>query len=243
MVRFLVFVDNPIFLELLGVMNKFLTMQTSGHFTIYGNTIAETDTTVTIVASPQSPLDRRLIQQFFELRSTVFIDQLGWKSLTKVSKSEVDEYDDDSVFFVFIISKPTKTILAGMRVGPTDKESYRSPLALNPSSYMIRDAHLGRLEEFTSPLCYRDPPQSDEAIELTRLISTHPSNLEALVLDSSKMFAENGITECFILASPTFLRWGRRLGFVVTRRSDDLGEGRAKFCAMSYNPKKDVSNV
>lgn len=103
----------------------------------------------------------QLLLEQFTLRKRVFIDNLGWKLSTK-GHAEVDQYD--TPYASYCLVENAGKLVASARVLPTDVE-------LGGTSYMIRDASLGRLGSDLPPhLCSNfKPPVSAKVWEATRL--------------------------------------------------------------------------
>lgn len=97
----------------------------------------------------------------FQLRKVVFIDDLKWNLTTK-GIAEVDQYDTPFASYCIVVQDGQ--LVASLRVLPTNIE-------LGTTSYMIRDASLGRLGADLPPeMCSGfSPPCSASVWEATRL--------------------------------------------------------------------------
>ena len=189
-----------------------------------------------VSVDPMDPDNHSILHDFFKLRNETFIEKLDWSDLVSAGGAEVDEYDTDTAEYLLLLSKSDRSILAGMRVGQTNDEYYASALSDNPTSYMIRDAFLGRLGTIPAGICFSAPPTNAKTVELTRLISTKAEHLRTLITESSRYLAYIGVAQCLILASPTFLRLGKMLGFEPKAIGPIQGVGKQRYVAMSYNP-------
>jgi len=100
------------------------------------------------------------VEQFL-LRKRVFIDGLEWNLATK-GQAEVDQYD--TPYASYCLVEKDGRLVASARIIPTNVE-------LGATSYMIRDASLGRLGTDLPPeLCANfTPPVSPTTWEATRL--------------------------------------------------------------------------
>ena len=103
----------------------------------------------------------RLLVEQFDLRREVFIDGYGWQLATK-GTAEVDQYD--TPFAHYCLVEDEGKLVASARILPTNVE-------MGGTSYMIRDAYLGRLGKDLPPeICAQFiPPSSDKVWEATRL--------------------------------------------------------------------------
>lgn len=104
---------------------------------------------------------RPFIVEQFKLRQRIFVEQMGWQ-LNTCSLGEVDQYD--TPLARYCVTTSNGKVVASARLLPMNRE-------LGPTSYMIRDASLGRLLPDLPPdICGDFPAHLDgEAWEATRL--------------------------------------------------------------------------
>ena len=82
---------------------------------------------------------------FHKLRNTVFMEEMGWE-LNEIDGEEYDEYDCRGAEYVIAIDRITQEVVGGARLLPTTLEFYASSISIDPTTYMIADAHAGTLE-------------------------------------------------------------------------------------------------
>lgn len=189
-----------------------------------------------LVVSPLSGFQDSLLSKFFALRSAIFVTALGWAGVSEAKGFEVDEYDLSTTYYILMLEKKSRCIVAGLRVCPTHHEQVVSPISDHPTSYMIRDAYLGRLEGIPSTICSEAPPAKPTAVELSRLISRNPRCLRPLIVTSSLFLSNAGISLCLLLASPAFLRLGRQWGFRPYTLGPVQETPDGKYQAIAYDP-------
>lgn len=148
---------------------------------------------------------------FSELRKATFIDSLGW-DLHDIQGQEFDQYDCSWAVYVIVEESETGKVVGGARLLRTDQESYISQLDEEPSSYMIRDAFLGRLEGLPSSVTFQPPPQDPLVWELTRLVAT-PDVVKEIFFAVNDYLATQAATTCLALSSPSLFKLAKRMGF------------------------------
>lgn len=151
---------------------------------------------------------KKLISEFQRLRKRIFVEDMGWE-IPHDDDLETEEYD--CAQSVYLIAHDTKFggVLGGARLLRTTHVSIESA-----TSYMIRDAYLGRLAGIPGTICENEPPQNENIWELTRIISFGQTNLGPKILQAANDFlASQGADECLFLGSPAFMRMARSMGF------------------------------
>ncbi|QEP30439.1 acyl-homoserine-lactone synthase [Pukyongiella litopenaei] len=157
--------------------------------------------------------DRHHLDQYYQLRKSVFIDSMDW-SLTDAAGYEFDEYDCLSAAYVVAIDTSCGRVVGGARLLPTTREDYCCPLSEHPSSYMIRDAYLERIDGIPSNLCYMLPPVKDDVWELTRFVSTGTKRVGHHILKKANEYlSHRGASQCLFLGPPSFMRMAKMMGF------------------------------
>lgn len=149
-----------------------------------------------------------LIDEFHHLRKRIFVEDMGWQ-VPVDDDFEIEQYDCAET--VYLIAHDTKFggVLGGARLLNTSHTS-----ADGSTSYMIRDAYLGRLPGIPATICSKAPPRGDDVWELTRIISFGQTNLGPKILQVANEFlADQAARTCLFLGSPAFMRMARSMGF------------------------------
>jgi len=166
---------------------------------------------------------------FLRLRKEVFVDQLGW-DVPHNSDVEMDQYDTPLAHYS-IVSKDGK-VIGGARAMPTTA-------IWGPNTYMLRDAHLGKLEHIPAEVLPEDIA-SDSVWECTRLVISdtvctqieRTSCLRLIVDGLVERAMDRGADEMICLSSLALMRALRQLGYNVSRmgaiyRNDEDGRSYA----------------
>lgn len=105
---------------------------------------------------------KSLLKEQFRLRKRIFIDGLHWQ-LPTLNELEIDQYDTPAASYCLAVDDHGK-LLSSARLLRTDRE-------LGPTTYMIRDTKLGKLEPgLPRALCDGfDAPVCKHTWEATRL--------------------------------------------------------------------------
>ncbi|MEM9128301.1 MAG: acyl-homoserine-lactone synthase [Pseudomonadota bacterium] len=183
--------------------------------------------------------DARYIHKFHSLRNNVFIGKMKWslseiRSVNGALAIELDEYDCHLTKYVLAVDKRTDEVIGGARLLRTDREEFASPICEYPSSYMIRDAYLNRLEGLPTNLCFSDPPQDKSIWELTRFVSTGNLRVGQKILKSvNDYLCEIGAKECLFLGPVTFMRMAKMMGFSPVALGHMVANEEATFLAFS----------
>jgi acyl homoserine lactone synthase len=178
--------------------------------------------------------DKSLFQKYLALRKLVFVDKMGWQGLTDAGDVELDEYDHSQAIYV-ICHDTSGNVLGGARLLQTNQESTVSAFSEHPTSYMIRDAALGRLEELPSELCDREPPQDPNVIELTRLIAEQPGVAAEILKTVNTYMVQRKQQSCLFLGRPSFMRMASMMGFDPKPLGPVQGNASGRFVAFSCN--------
>lgn len=147
------------------------------------------------------------ILAFSKARQSAFIDSLGWD----IDGEDFDQYDSAGAVYVIVEETETGKVVGGARLLRTDQESYISQLDEEPSSYVIRDAFLGRLDDLPSSVTFHPPPQDPLIWELTRLVAK-PELAETVLLAVNEYLATQAATDCLVLSSPSLLKLAGEIG-------------------------------
>lgn len=183
--------------------------------------------------------DARYIHKFHSLRNEIFIGKMGWslsevRSVNGALAVELDEYDCHLTKYVLAIDTRTDTVLGGARLLRTDREEFVSPICEHPSSYMIRDAFLDRLEGLPANLCFSAPPQDKSIWELTRFVSTGNLRVGQRILKTvNEYLCEIGAKECLFLGPVSFMRMAKMMGFSPKPLGHMVANEEATFLAFS----------
>lgn len=158
------------------------------------------------------------VRDFYRLRKTVFMDGMGW-DLQDIAGREVDQYDCAWAVYILVKDVESGEVVGGARMLRTDREEYLSQLDEEPTSYMLRDAYLGRIDELPQDLCFLEPPSDPNIWELTRLAATGRAG-EQLMLAVNDFLAEQGARQCLAMGSQLVFRVAKKLGF----RPEPIGD-------------------
>lgn len=194
-------------------------------------------TTLAIPFGSSSRDDQEKVRAFGRLRKTVFMDDLSW-DLHSVKDAEWDQYDCSWAVYILIENDETGEIVGGARLLRTDQEDYISQLDEHPTSYMLRDAFLGRLEGLPSSVTFAAPPQDELVWELTRLTAT-PEVSQMVMRAVDQYLATQGATECLALSTPIVMRIARNMGFspepLGAMQSNETGRFQAFRCYVTHD--------
>lgn len=182
------------------------------------------------------PEHHKKLSNFYRLRKTVFIDQLGW-DLHEIQGAELDQYDCAWAVYVLVENAETGEIEGGARLLRTDREAFISQLDEDPTSYMIRDAFLGRLDGLPSSVTFQAPPQDPCVWELTRL-AAKPEVSKHVMLAVNDFLVTQSATECLALSAPVLFKVAKKMGFdpepIGAMQSNESGSFLAFRCHVNY---------
>ncbi|WP_415183262.1 acyl-homoserine-lactone synthase [Phaeovulum sp.] len=162
---------------------------------------------------------------FLALRKQIFVDQLGW-DVPHNGTVEMDQYDTPVAHYSVVIHNGR--VVGGARAMPTTA-------LWGPHSYMLRDAHLGKLDHIPPEILPRDIA-TPEVWECTRLVisdslkaqKTRATCLRLIVDGLVTRARGNGAREMICLSSLALMRALRQTGYDVHRygptyRNDEDG--------------------
>lgn len=185
-----------------------------------------------IVTWSNTHLHGDLWYQHLCLRKQLFVDSMGW-DIPHNSKCEWDQYDTANT--IYAITHRDNQVTAASRMNPC---SFSTPT----SSYMIRDASLGRLPGIPpSILPIEDIPTDPQTWEATRFTADPDlppeQRNEALAANAHALAAiahQNGIKRLIALMPPAYIRWLSSIGLKTHRlgptQKDSTG---ARCCVMA----------
>ncbi|KEO60116.1 acyl-homoserine-lactone synthase [Thioclava indica] len=166
---------------------------------------------------------------FLRLRKKVFVDQLGW-DVPHNNDVEMDQYDTPLAHYSIVIKDGE--VVGGARAMPTTA-------IWGPNTYMLRDAHLGKLAHIPAEVL-PDDIASESVWECTRLVISDTLSTQVerttclrLIVDGLVERAmERGADEMICLSSLALMRALRQVGHDVTRmgpiyRNDEDGRSYA----------------
>ena len=164
--------------------------------------------------------------EFLRLRKAVFVDQMGW-DVPHDDLVEMDQYDTPQAHYSVVLDADGH-LVGGARTMATTA-------LWGPHSYMLRDAHLGKLKYIPPEILPHDIA-TPQVWECTRLVisdrlTTHEARATCLrmIVDGLVECAQaQGATEMICLSSLALMRALRQLGYDVTRagptyRNDEDG--------------------
>ncbi|AHD12164.1 acyl-homoserine-lactone synthase [Phaeobacter gallaeciensis] len=170
---------------------------------------------------------QQLLIEQFKLRKHLFVDKLKWH-LKTINGLEADQYD--TLHASYCLTEKDGKLISSARIIPTDTD-------LVTSTYMIRDAALGKLEPSISQnLCTGyAPPCSEKIWEATRL-TVHPDlpkteKRTAIASTIDRMMIEarrNAITHYIAIGGIDLALGVRTAGYNAERLTDfqEVGSGR-----------------
>lgn len=154
-----------------------------------------------------------LLSKYLMARKSVFIDRLNWH-VSEADGMEFDQYD--TPFCRWIVLVEFGEIVGGVRLLPTTA-------TCGIYSYMLRDAHLGLLEDFPTDVLFIDPPAHSGAWEASRFFIKDSIPGARRLLIQSLLFAEmnrvakeNGAKFILGIVPAVWSRWARRLDVMAT---------------------------
>ena len=100
-----------------------------------------------------------LLKNLLQKRKAIFVDQLGW-DVPNASGMEADQYDIPFSHWVAVHDQGE--VIAGVRLTPTTARC-------GIYTYMLKDAHEGRLQGLPRDLLYLTPPVSSKVWEASRV--------------------------------------------------------------------------
>lgn len=154
-----------------------------------------------------------LFQKYLKARKSIFIDRLNWR-ISEADGMEFDQYD--TPFCRWIVLSEFGEIVGGVRMMPTTA-------TCGIYSYMLRDAHLGLLEDFPTDVLFIDPPVDTDCWEASRFFITDSipgarrlQIQKRLFTEMNRVAAENGARYIIGVVPAIWSRWARRLGVTAT---------------------------
>ncbi|WP_295533708.1 acyl-homoserine-lactone synthase [uncultured Thioclava sp.] len=166
---------------------------------------------------------------FLRLRKKVFVDQLGW-DVPHNSDVEMDQYDTPLAHYSIVLKDGN--VVGGARAMSTTA-------IWGPNTYMLRDAHLGKLGHIPAQVL-PDDIASDRIWECTRLVISDALSTQVertaclgMIVDGLVERAmARGAEELICLSSLALMRALRQVGYDVSRmgpvyRNDEDGRSYA----------------
>lgn len=173
-----------------------------------------------------------LVSAYLKLRKDVFIDQMRW-GLHAHEAAEFEQYDHFGTTYVIAEDAGTGEVVGGARLLRTDQTSPSGSGRIS-YSYMIRDAHLGLLEDLPIDVSDKEPPVDSRTWEMTRLVSRGTAHVAEAILSKVQSFlAEVGADRCLFLGPRAFMRMASRMGFDPVPLGKIVGNGSGRYLAFS----------
>lgn len=166
--------------------------------------------------------------QYLQLRKRYFVDVLDW-DIPHDDAVEMDQYDNPRAYYSLVLSGPT--VVGGARVMPTTA-------TWGPHSYMLRDAHLGKIPIPKSVIS--DEIVSEDVWECTRLVLSDDLSTQAersaclslMLWGCGDIVGLQGGREVVSLSPVTLLRTLRQLGFPAARVGEPYREADGRQYAL-----------
>lgn len=156
-----------------------------------------------------------LFIDYLRLRKVHFVDILGWE-ISHSNGLEMDQYDNPQASYVVITEG--ETVVAGARILPCSAD-------FNNWSYMIKDAHVGKLQSI--PKLLNDCPSSDETWECTRLVigadlsyRSRKLALQLIVDGLSALATDHGGNKLLAVSPKHFGKLLKSVGYVAAPLSE-----------------------
>ncbi len=170
--------------------------------------------------------------QHLKLRKQLFVDEKGW-SVPHTKELEWDQYDTGLTHYVLTVEGDR--VLAATRLNPCN-------YACATSSYMIRDAVLGRLPEIPDTLL-TDPPCDDYTWEATRFtvdptLSQDERNI--FLADTAnatvRWAVDAGVQRLIMLVHPAFAKWFKANGLMSRQIGPTVADAEGnRMCVLEWN--------
>jgi N-acyl-L-homoserine lactone synthetase len=166
--------------------------------------------------------------QYLQLRKRYFVDVLDW-DIPHDDAVEMDQYDNPRAHYSLVLRG--STVVGGARVMPTTA-------TWGQHSYMLRDAHLGRIPIPKSVV--PDEIVSDDVWECTRLVvsddlatqAERQACLSLMLWGCGDIVGLQGGREVVSLSPVTLLRTLRQLGFPAARVGEPYREADGRQYAL-----------
>ena len=165
-----------------------------------------------------------LVNAFLQARAETFVDGMNW-DLFVHDGIEFEQYDTFAT--TYVIAHLDGDVVGGARL---IKTTHRSGIY----TYMIRDAHYGKLAPIPSDLCNEAPPVDDNIWELTRFFVKPGFDIaQDILANANEHLKKLGAEKCLFLASPAFMRIARSMRFNPERLGPVVSNHDGKFLAFS----------
>ena len=166
--------------------------------------------------------------QYLQLRKRFFVDLLDW-DIPHNEAVEMDQYDNPCAHYALVLVGPT--VVGGARVMPTTS-------AWGKHSYMLRDAHQGKLGIPSSAV--PEDISEDAVWEITRFVvsdevQTHEDRsycLSLIMTAAIEILDAHGGRELISLSPVPMARTLRQLGFPAQQIGDPYRETDGRRYAM-----------
>jgi len=184
---------------------------------------------VTSLSSDAFDID--LYHESLALRKRTFVDEMRWP-LATLDDMETDQYD--TLFSHHITAKVDNLVVATLRLLPTTHNLFGS-------TYMILDAHRGRLPDMPASIMQQEiiDPATWEASRLAICKSVLPRDRNALLRELINyamdfIRGQNG-SGMLGLVNPVFIRIFNRLGFSVSQFGPVCHQSDGPICVIKYD--------
>ncbi|WP_165352855.1 acyl-homoserine-lactone synthase [Loktanella sp. IMCC34160] len=184
---------------------------------------------ISVLRLPHDAYRWNLAVEYLKLRTRVFIEHMGW-DLSSAEEMEFEQYDQLGRA-AYIVAHEGEVVLGGARLLRCDHSlGGRSETV----SYMIRDAHLGRID-LPTEMCWAEPTTAPTSWELTRLVSVDrdPATARSILNAANAYIKSQGGNECLFLGPPAFMRMARSFGYKPQALGPIVGNQDGRFLAFS----------
>lgn len=192
--------------------------------------IPETETPLTFISFKYGdPRYDNELRGYYALRKKVFVDQLNWELETH-GECEVDQYDNENAEYVLAL-RDGKCVGGCRMQATTDTFRWRG----QEYSYMLRDAHLGRLPGFPMDVV-GEAPTDPKIWELTRVISDrNPIGFRDLMWRVRILLRNRDVEDTMFITRPVIRKLCLLWGYTVQTLGPQLRFGDMPAVAVNCN--------
>lgn len=187
---------------------------------------------IKIAKYPDDIPDWEFVIQFLRLRREVFVEELGW-NLPVQEGLEFEQYDSMATV-VYVMAVEDGAVVGGGRLLRTD---HRQPGG--HYTYMIKDAHEGRLDGMPSPLCFEAPPVDPGTWELTRITAPTRGIARAVCDGVNAFLRQQGARYCLGLGQPGLMKLMGLFGYRPVPIGEVQGNADGRFLAFRCEVSRD----
>lgn len=185
---------------------------------------------LSVLRLPHSSASWQLVEKYWRVRSDAFVERMGWPLGLIDGVYEAENYDAAPLAHYVVAHDGRGNVLGGARLLRCDTEFTRGDKKV---SYMIRDAHLGRIDLPRSIWSDGIPPTDTRCWELSRLVSAdrNPDTAKAILSVCNSYLKKHAAERCLFLTSPAVLRLAKRYGYSPVAKGPVVNSADGRFLA------------